>query len=122
MTSRQLVQAVLKGDEGPRPVCGPLAVQSCARHAGCSIREYTLSADRLAESVIAYWETFRPDAIWVSNDTWVTAEAMGAPVAFVGDDTPMGGTGEAAIQTMADLEQVPPPDPTSQPGAPAGRW
>ena len=114
MNARELVHAALKDEEKPRPVCGPLAVHFCARHAGVPVREYTLNADRLAESVIAYWETFRPDAIWVSSDTWVTAEAMGAPVAFVEGESPMAGTGGPAVRTLADLDNLPLPDPARQ--------
>lgn len=114
MNSRELVRAALRGEKTPRPACGPLAVHFCAHHAGATMRAYTTDAKRLADSVIAYWETFRPDAIWVSSDTWVTAEAMGAPVAFVNDDTPLSGVGLPAIRTAADLDALPPPDPWQQ--------
>ena len=81
-TPRQHVIDVLSGQSVRRPAVGPLAVHYCAQLAGVSLAEYTMNADVLADCVLKYHEQFRPDAIWLSADTWVTAEAMGeAPVA-----------------------------------------
>lgn len=115
--SRHIMQQTLAGRVPPFPAVGPLAVHYCARLAGVSVREYTTDARVLADCVIRYYETFRPDAVWLSADTWVTAEAMGAPVAFPSDDQPLGGTGEPLVRTRADIDRIPPPDPTRQ-----GRW
>ena len=80
MNSKALVTAALEGVAVPRVPVGPLAVHFCARLAGYSLRQYSTSAGALAESVVRYYERFRPDAVWVSADTWVSAEAMGAKV------------------------------------------
>ncbi|MFV1995759.1 MAG: uroporphyrinogen decarboxylase family protein, partial [Verrucomicrobiales bacterium] len=64
--------------------------------------------------VLRYYERFRPDALWLSVDTWVSAEAMGAKVAFTGDDQPLGGTGEPCIRCAADIDRIPTADPGSQ--------
>jgi MtaA/CmuA family methyltransferase len=92
-------------------------VHYCARRAGVLLRDYTLRPQLLAECVLRYHERFQPDAVWLSADTWVNAHAMGAPVAFPGEDQPMGGTGEPLIKTAADIDRVPSPDPSTQ-----GRW
>jgi MtaA/CmuA family methyltransferase len=81
------------------------------------MRDYTLNPRLLADSVIGYYQQFRPDAVWLSADTWVTAEAMGAAVSFPGPEQPLAGTGEACVRTMADIERIGPPDPQTQ-----GRW
>jgi len=117
MTGRELVLDVLAGRAVPRTPAGPLAVHYCARLAGVSLRRYTTDAATLAECVIRYYERFQPDAIWLSADTWVTAQAMGAPVAFSDGDSPMSGTGEPLVSQPADVDKIPPPDPGSQ-----GRW
>lgn len=116
-TSRALVRRAIQGLPLPRPVVGPLAVHFCARLAGVSLADYTLKPQVLADCVVRYYEAFQPDAVWLSADTWVTAQAMGAPVAFSSPDQPLGGTGQPAIRTAADVDRIPRPDPGSQ-----GRW
>lgn len=117
MNSRELVQRALNGLPAPRPAVGPLAVHYCARLAGVSLRDYTLKPEVLADCVLRYYERFRPDAIWLSADTWVNAQAMGARVAFPDDHQPLGGTGEPLVRNTSDLQRIPSPDPSSQ-----GRW
>ncbi len=113
-TSRQLVHQVLNGQPVLWPVTGPLAVHWCAGLAGVSVRDYTLNPRVLADCVIRYWEQFRPDAVWLSADTWVSAQAMGASVDFLGPNHPLGGVGEPRVRSAADIERIPHPDPGSQ--------
>lgn len=98
----------------PRTAVGPLAVHYCARIAGVSLFEYTSKPHVLADSVIRYYERFRPDAVWVSADTWVSAQAMGARVGARAADQVWGGSGPPLIRTAADLGRIPDPDPGSQ--------
>ena len=117
MNSKELVSRTLAGQDVPRAVVGPLAVHCCARLAGISLRDYTLNPRLLADSVIRHYDQFRPDAVWLSADTWVTAETMGAAVAFPGPEQPLAGTGAPCVRSMADIERIGPPDPQRQ-----GRW
>ena len=117
LSSKQLVSRAVRGLPTPRPVSGPLAVHFCAQFAGVSLREYTLNPRSLADCVLRYFETFHPDAIWLSADTWVTAQAMGAAVAFPFGNQPLAGTGQPCMRSGADIDRIPPPDPGSQ-----GRW
>ncbi|MCZ7636458.1 MAG: uroporphyrinogen decarboxylase family protein [Verrucomicrobia bacterium] len=114
MTSKQLVAAALRGEPTPRVPTGPLAVHYCARLAGHSLRRYSTDPAALAESVMRYYERFLPDAIWLSADTWVSAEAMGARVGATDDHQPLGGLGEPVVRTAADLDRIPPPDVSRQ--------
>lgn len=116
MSPRELVRKALAGQAIPRPAVGPLAVHYCAKLAGISLRQYTLDPESLAQSVIAYYRRFRPDAVWLSADTWVNAQAMGAAVGFP-DDQPAGGIGKPRIRCPEDLDAIPPPDVTRH-----GRW
>jgi MtaA/CmuA family methyltransferase len=111
---KHLVRAVLRGERVPRVPVGPLAVHFCAGGAGYTLRQYTTDAGALADSVIRYYERFRPDAVWVSADTWVSAEAMGARVGSVDDDQPLGGVGEPLIRTASDIGRIGRPDVGTQ--------
>jgi uroporphyrinogen decarboxylase len=110
MNSRELVTSALAGLPVPRDPIGPLAIHFCARAAGYTLREYTTSAQVLADSVIHYYERFKPDAVWVSADTWVSAEAMGARVGATDDNQPFGGIGEPLVRTAADIDRIPAPN------------
>lgn len=116
-SGRQRLLNALSGVPMPGPAVGPLAVHYCAARAGVSLRDYTLNSDVLADCVARYYERFRPDAVWVSADTWVNAQAAGAAVAFTADDQPLGGTGEPLVKGTDDVGRLPPPDPHCQ-----GRW
>lgn len=107
MNGKELVKNALDGLPVPRIPTGPLAVHYCAGLAGYSVREYTLEASKLADSVVRYYETFEPDAVWISADTWITAEAMGASVAFPGKNQPLCGTGIPSIESMEDVAAIP---------------
>jgi MtaA/CmuA family methyltransferase len=117
LTSRQLVTRTLAGQPVPRVPAGPLAVHYCAKIAGRTVRQYTLDPQVLADCVGVYYQRFQPDALWISADTWVTAEAMGVRVGTTGDDQPFGGLGEPLVQKPGDIDRIPAPDPSSQ-----GRW
>jgi uroporphyrinogen decarboxylase len=114
MNSKQLVTAALAGKPVPRVPTGPLAVHFCAGHAGYTLRQYTTDAAIMAESVIRYYERFKPDAIWLSADTWVSAEAMGVKVGATSDHQPFGALGGPLVTCAADIDRIPEPDAGSQ--------
>ncbi len=114
MNSKQRVQEALAGKVLDRVPAGPLAVHFCARSAGVSLREYSSKPQVLADCVLRYYEQFHPDAVWLSADTWVSAQAMGADVGPTGEDQPFGGLGPPCVQTARDLDRIPAPDPETQ--------
>jgi len=114
MTSRDIVFKSLRGEDTPRPACGPLAVHFCAVDSGVAIHDFTLNSSVHVECIIRYHEKYQPDAVWISSDTWVTAEAMGAKVGFPNNDQPMCGHQEGFIRSTADLDKILEPDPYSQ--------
>ncbi len=114
VNSKQLIGAALAGKKVPRIPVGPLAVHYCAGVLGCTLREYSTNPRLLADSVVRYYERFRPDAVWVSADTWVSAEAMGARVGAQDENQPLGRLGEPLIQSPSDIDRIAPPDPASQ--------
>ncbi len=104
----------LAGRETVRFPCAPLAVHFTAAFAGLTIREYTLDPEVMADCIARCYEAFQPDAVWLSADTWVTAEAMGARVEFTDDNQPPAGVGGPTVQSLADIEAIPTPDPWTQ--------
>jgi uroporphyrinogen decarboxylase len=112
--SRHLVSSALQGLPVSRVPTGPLAVHFCARVAGVTVRQYTTDARVLAESVVRYYERFRPDAVWLSADTWVSAEAMGVKVGATDSNQPFGGLGAPLVQSARDIERLPFPDVGAQ--------
>jgi uroporphyrinogen decarboxylase len=114
MTSKELVTAAIAGQPVARIPTGPLAVHACAGMAGFTVREYSTNGAALAESVLRYYDRFRPDALWISADTWVSAEAMGARVSSLDPHQPLGGVGDPVVRTAADIDRIPGPDVGSQ--------
>jgi len=114
LRSKELVSLALRGEPTPRTAAGPLAVHYCAQVAGRSIQEYTSNPVVLAGSVIRYWERFRPDAVWLSADTWVSAQAMGAKVGAPGENQPWCGLGPPLVRTAREIDRIPKPDPSAQ--------
>ena len=110
--SRELVRRALRGQSTSRAPTGPLAVHFCGAFAGHSLRQYTSHARIISDSVVRYYERFKPDAVWVSADTWISAQAMGARVGPVDDQQPFGGLGAPLIQTAGDIDRIPPADPS----------
>ena len=104
----------MAGKTVPRVPTGPLAVHFCAPLAGCTLRGYSTDARALADSVLRYHERFKPDAVWVSADTWVSAEAMGAKVGAADDNQPLGGIGAPLVRCAADIDRIPAPDVGAQ--------
>ena len=113
-TGRQVFLNALRGEHGPRVPVVPLAVHFCARVTGVTLDRYTRDADALAAAVIAYHKRFRPDAVILSADTWVSAQAMGAAVGPIGEHQPWGGLGEPRVRTLADVKSLPEPDVARQ--------
>lgn len=111
---RALLERTLQGLEPPGQATGPLAVHYCATVAGISLRRYSTDARALADAIVRYYERFRPDAVWVSADTWVSAQAMGATVGATEGDQPLGRIGPPLVRSAADIDRIPPPDPGTQ--------
>ncbi|NOR15047.1 MAG: hypothetical protein GQ544_05045, partial [Candidatus Aminicenantes bacterium] len=114
MNSREIVFKALRGEATPRPAFGPLATHFCAADAGVYLREFTLNPEVHVQCLLRYFEKYHPDVVWVSADTWVTAEAMGIPVAFPGKELPLSGLPQGIIKSAQDIESIPAPDPYSQ--------
>ena len=111
MNSRDLTLKAIRGEPVPRVPCGPLATFFCAADTGVSLHDYSLKPGVQVECILRYYEKYRPDAVWVSADTWVTAQAMGAPVFQPQQNQPLTGSPEGFVSRAQDLACIPRPDP-----------
>lgn len=114
MKPREVFLGGISGTPVPRVPVAPLTVHFCARVAGISLHRYTSDATALADAVVRTARRFQPDAVCVSADTWVSAQAMGASVGPLTEDQPWGGLGEPRVRNVADVRAIPPPDVRTQ--------
>ena len=116
LNAKKRVLRALKGKSLPTGAfpTGPLVTHYCAQLTGITMQEYTCDPEAMARSVITYYEKYLPDAVWISADTWVLAEAMGANVFFPDTDQPMCGTGLPLFEKSWDIDRIPPPDVSQQ--------
>ena len=109
MTSLERILAVFQGKRPDAIPVVPILGQAAAKLNGMTVSAELLSAETLAESRIACLERFRYDGLYISAETWVTAEAMGAPVSY-SDDTPIQGM-TPLLHDKKNLERLIPSDP-----------
>ena len=109
MISLERVLAVFNGQQADRIPVIPIIGQAAARLNGMTMSEELASSEALASSRIACLERFHYDGIYISADTWVTAEAMGAPVVHT-DDAPTAGT-TPLLEDISRLDRLTPLDP-----------
>ncbi len=110
MTALERVLAVYGGARADKIPVVPIIGQAAARLNGMTMSAECKSPEALAESRIACLERFQYDGIYISADTWVTAEAMGAPVVYA-DDAPVSGT-TPFLDDRNKLDRLHPSDPT----------
>ena len=108
MQSLERVLSVFQGQRPDRVPVIPIIGQAAARLNGMTIKEELRSPETLAESRLACLERFGCDGLYISADTWVTAEAMGAPVSQ-DSDSPAQGT--EPLLKEKDIGRLKPPDP-----------
>ncbi len=111
MTKKEKVSATLNGKKFNNYPNGLLTCHATAEYAGISIQEYSTDSAKLAKSVLAYYKKIKPDAVWISADTLITAEAMGLEIRFPSVDIPAQSSGKYIVKTIEDLERLPEPDP-----------
>lgn len=111
MNSKEKVIATLRGDKVGNWVNGPLVCHASAEYAGISIKDYSTDSTKLAKSILAYYNKIKPDAVWISADTLITAEAMGLAVEFPNENVPAQNCGNHIVKTYADVDLLPDPDP-----------
>jgi uroporphyrinogen decarboxylase len=116
MTGKQRITAALRGESHDRVPVAPIVGQAAAGFCGVSIHEHAHNPRLLAQCQIECARRFGYDAVYISADTWVNAEAVGFPNIEHPNDAPACGHGDW-IETVEQIDTLPMPDPGR-----SGRW
>ena len=88
MTGIQRVQAALAGRPADCVPVVPEIIQHALNISGARHREYSTDPQVMADTILAAQRRYDYDAVYVSTDNYILAEAFGAPVNFPDDDPP----------------------------------
>ena len=116
MNGRQRVLAAMRGEPHDRVPVVPIVGQAAATWCGVPIGVHARDPEVLARCQIGCAQRMGYDAVYISADTWVNAEACGFPNVEHSPDEPACGRG-GWIESVEQLDALPLPDP-----ARSGRW
>ena len=88
MTGIQRVQAALAGRPSDCVPVIPEIIQHALNISGAHHRAYSTDPQVMADTILAAQQRYDYDAVYVSSDNYVLAEAFGAPVSFPDDEPP----------------------------------
>ena len=88
MTGIQRVQAALAGRPSDCVPVIPEIIQHALNVSGARHKEYSTDPKVMADTILAAQKRYDYDAVYVSTDNYVLAEAFGAPMNFPADEPP----------------------------------
>ena len=110
LTPRQRLAAYGRGEIIDRLPAVPIVGNTAARVRGVKVSAFRGNGKLIAEAQIAAYQRFGYDNIRIFTDLYTQAEAMGATVVYLDDETAY--LGEPALQTVAAIDTLRPADPT----------
>ncbi|MFZ4855605.1 MAG: uroporphyrinogen decarboxylase family protein [Desulfuromonadaceae bacterium] len=108
MTPKERMKAYLGGEPFDRIPCGLMLSDYAARVLGCSVREYQLSAEVMAQGQIAAWQRYGHDGINVGVGLTGIAEVLGSGVTFPENGAPY--ISRPGLDDITKQESLPIPD------------
>jgi uroporphyrinogen decarboxylase len=109
MTGRERTLAAIYGRPHDRVPVAQHNFSFAARHAGLTIKEFVFNPDEAALALAETAHDFGYDCIIIDFDTCVLAEAMGATIAFHGDEP--ARILHAPLTAFRDARDLRVPDP-----------
>ncbi|HMM19672.1 MAG TPA: uroporphyrinogen decarboxylase family protein [Selenomonadales bacterium] len=109
MTPLERMAAYNKGGTVDRLLCIPSVGNGAARVIGAKISQFKNNGALIAKAQIEAYRLFKYDVVRIFTDLYVQAEAMGAKVIYPMDET--AHLESPAIDNIADIDQLQPPDP-----------
>ena len=88
MTAVERIQRALKGERTDRAPVIPEMIQHSLNVSGIGHQLYSTDAQALARAQIACQKEYGYDAVYISSDNYILAEALGGEIAFPTDDVP----------------------------------
>jgi MtaA/CmuA family methyltransferase len=110
------VLAAMRGEPHDRVPVVPIVGQAAAGWCGVTITQHSGDADVLSRCQIDCARQLGYDAVYISADTWVNAEACGFPNMEHPEDAPAYGHG-GWIESVEQIDGLSLPDPSQ-----SGRW
>lgn len=88
MTGIERINAALAQQPSDCVPVIPEIIQHALNISGACHRDYSTNAKVMAETILAAHKQYDTDAVYVSTDNYILAEAFGAPIAFPEDEPP----------------------------------
>lgn len=110
ITGKERIRACLKRTYADRIPVGLILGPFRAKLLGCSLREYWLDAQKLAEGTLVSYNLFGHDSVEVSWDIVMEAEAIGAPLEYPAEGVPKVKKYILAQKSMLDSLALPSPE------------
>lgn len=104
MTSKERINAILKGDSYDRPAVTPIFMAWASHFIGHTYRDYYLDGDVLVEAQLAVTRAFNLDQISAISDPWREASAYG--MEFVYPPEGVGRPKGAFIKTRGEISRI----------------
>lgn len=88
MTGIERVKAALAQKPSDCVPVVPEIIQHALNISGACHRDYSTNAKVMADTILASHNRYDTDAVYISTDNYILAEAFGAPIAFPQDEPP----------------------------------
>ncbi|MGI9862760.1 uroporphyrinogen decarboxylase family protein [Moorella naiadis] len=109
LTSKERILVAATGGIPDRVPVAPMVWDYAAVFCGKTIKEYALNPKVMAECLIRFYNTFKPDGIFVGTDVYYVAEGFGAKILIREDNVPV--LVEPAIQDLSEIDKLQVPNP-----------
>jgi len=114
MNSLERTQKAIKMEKVDRIPFFPILIAPACQLTGVKQRDYSLSSEIMAATLIKARELIEADGIYVSRDNWVYHQALGGNLIFPEDEEPYSI--ETVLSSLKEFKKLKVPDPENTPG------
>lgn len=88
MTSVERIEKALRGEKSDRAPVIPEIIQHSMQVSGICHKLYSTDGEAMARAQIVCQRVYGYDAVYISSDNYILAEALGGEIMFASDDVP----------------------------------